>query len=197
MPRTTSRRQFLGISMGAPAALVLGAAPASVRAQSLRPTPACGDGPTRPQTEGPFFKPSSPERASLIERGTTGTPIVVSGLVVTTQCVPVKRALVDLWHSDEHGEYDNATYRFRGHQFTDEQGRYRFETIVPGVYPGRTRHFHVKVRAPNKRVLTTQLYFPDEPGNGRDPIFNPALVLKLDGATSGRRGTFDFVIPAA
>jgi hypothetical protein len=46
-------------------------------------------------------------------------------------------------------------------------------------------------------VLTTQLYFPDEPGNGRDPIFNPALVLKLDGATSGRRGTFDFVIPAA
>ena len=46
-----------------------------------------------------------------------------------------------------------------------------FETIVPGKYPGRTRHYHVKVQAPGRSILTTQLYFPGEPGNDGDRIF--------------------------
>lgn len=55
------------------------------------------------------------------------------------------------------------------------------ESVVPGLYPGRTRHFHVKVQAPNQPVLTTQLYFPNEPGNDGDGIFSPDLVLEADG----------------
>jgi len=84
-------------------------------------------------------------------------------------------------------------YRLRGHQFTDASGAYRLETIVPGVYPGRTRHIHVKVQAPNQPVLTTQLYFPDEPGNADDGIFDPSLVVAM---SSERDASFQFVLDA-
>jgi hypothetical protein len=91
----------------------------------------------------------------------------------------VERALLDLWHADEHGEYDNAGFRYRGHIFTDSEGRYRFRTITPGVCPGRTRHYHIKVQAPERPVLTTQLYFADEPANRRDGLFRRELVMRI------------------
>lgn len=190
------RRWFLTASLVAPAAAMLGARAGTRPPRALAATPACpGAGhPTPPQTEGPYFKPSSPERASLLEPGITGTRIVVGGRVLSTACAPVQRALVDVWHADDRGEYDNTGYRLRGHQFTDGEGRYRLETIVPGVYPGRTRHIHVKVQAPHGSVLTTQLYFPGEPQNRRDGIFAPALVMAIDDTAEGRRGTFDFVL---
>lgn len=82
----------------------------------------------------------------------------------------------------------------RGHQFSDELGRWWFETIVPGLYPGRTRHFHVKVQRPDGPVLTTQLYFPDEAGNAGDGIFDASLLLKLNEAPDGSYGRYDFVV---
>jgi protocatechuate 3,4-dioxygenase beta subunit len=85
-------------------------------------------------------------------------------------------------------------YRLRGHQFTNEEGRYTLETILPGVYPGRTRHIHVKVQAPNQPVLTTQMYFPNEPGNARDGIFRPELVMDLQDTDTGKLGAFNFVL---
>jgi protocatechuate 3,4-dioxygenase beta subunit len=117
--------------------------------------------------------------------------------VLSTGCAPVARALVDLWHADDAGVYDNQGYRLRGHQFTDDQGNYRFETIVPGLYPGRTRHFHVRVQAPNSPILTTQMYFPDEPENARDGIFQPELLLSVQDTTDGKEGRFDFVVAVA
>lgn len=192
-----SRRDFLKISVGMPAVLALGEArEALAQAQPLRPTPACADDadPTPRQTAGPFFKPDSPRRASLLEPAIKGTRIVVSGLVLSTDCKPVARALLDFWHADDAGDYDNAGHKLRGHQFTDDQGRYRLESIVPGLYPGRTRHFHVRVQAPKGPVLTTQLYFPGEPGNQRDFIFNRDLVLKVHDAADGKVATFDFVL---
>jgi protocatechuate 3,4-dioxygenase beta subunit len=122
--------------------------------------------------------------------------ITVTGQVLTTDCKPVANALVDFWHADDNGEYDNAGYKLRGHQFTDADGRYTLKTIVPGLYPGRTRHFHVKVQAPNQRILTTQLYFPDEPRNKRDRIFNPVLLMEVKDAPQGqgKTATFNFVL---
>ena len=117
----------------------------------------------------------------LREAGMAGTPIALAGFVLTRSCRPVAGALVELWHADDAGEYDNVGFRLRGHQFTGADGRYLFETIVPGLYPGRTRHFHVKFQAPNQPVLTTQFYFPGEPDNERDGIFEPALLLKSKG----------------
>jgi protocatechuate 3,4-dioxygenase beta subunit len=92
----------------------------------------------------------------LREPGIEGRHLVLSGLAMTTGCVPLSRAVLDFWHADASGEYDNSGFRLRGHQFTDDHGRYRLETIVPGVYPGRTRHIHVKVHAPGTRILTSK-----------------------------------------
>lgn len=164
--------------------------------QTLVPTPTCADDddPTPAQTEGPYFTPGSPQRTSLLEARMGGAKLTLTGAVLSTACQPVARALVDFWQCDDQGEYDNRGFRLRGHQFTDAAGRYTLETIVPGVYPGRTRHIHVKVQAPNRAVLTTQLYFPNEPGNARDSIFREECVIDMRDAASGKAGAFDFVL---
>jgi protocatechuate 3,4-dioxygenase beta subunit len=165
---------------------------------SANPTLACSDGddddPTASQTEGPYFKRSSPERASLVESGMAGTPLVVTGIVMTRSCKPVAGALLDFWQADDSGSYDNSGFRLRGHQFTDAQGVYRLGTIVPGLYPGRTRHIHVKVQAPNQPILTTQLYFPGETRNARDGLFHASLLMQMSDVSGGRQGRFNFVL---
>ena len=166
-------------------------------AQTLPPTPACADDdddPTPAQTEGPYYTPNTPERTSLLEAGISGTNLTVSGTVLTTNCQPVARALLDFWHCDAAGVYDNVGYKLRGHQFTDEQGRFLLETILPAVYPGRTRHIHVKVQAPDQPVLTTQLYFPGEPQNESDGIYNAALLMDVQDVAQGKLATFNFVL---
>jgi protocatechuate 3,4-dioxygenase beta subunit len=92
--------------------------------------------------------------------------------------------MVEIWHADDSGEYDVDGMRLRGHQFTGADGSYRFETIVPGLYPGRTRHFHLKFQAASEPVLTTQLYFPGEPANRRDRLFRPELVMRIGSGSS-------------
>ena len=164
---------------------------------TLAPTPACDDGddPTPAQTEGPYFTPNSPQRASLLEDGVDGQRLVVAGTVLATDCRPVERALIDFWQADDAGEYDNQGYRLRGHQFSDADGAWRLETVVPGRYTGRTRHIHVKVQAPDGPVLTTQLYFPGESDNDRDGIFSPELVLDdVRDTGNARQGSFTFVL---
>jgi protocatechuate 3,4-dioxygenase beta subunit len=211
-----TRRSFLWRMIAVPASAVLAACsgrslndilggmeatPAtgsSTTVQTLPPTPACGDDDddlTVAQTEGPYYTPNTPERTSLLEPGITGTRLLVTGSVLSTGCTPVAQALVDFWHCDDAGVYDNVGYKLRGHQFTDDAGRYSLETILPGVYPGRTRHIHVKVQAPNQPVLTTQLYFPGEPANARDGIYNLALEMTMGQADDGQLGTFNFVLP--
>jgi protocatechuate 3,4-dioxygenase beta subunit len=162
----------------------------------LNPTPECHDGAaaTVRQTEGPFFKPSSPERAELIEPGMGGQPIELTGFVLTRSCKPVPGALVDLWQADHKGDYDNSGFRLRGHQFADAEGRYRFRTIVPALYPGRTRHLHVKVQPKGGRILTTQLYFPGEPENRRDAFFRKELLIRTAKNAGSIAGRFDFVL---
>jgi protocatechuate 3,4-dioxygenase beta subunit len=164
---------------------------------TLPPTPTCGDDDdevTPQQTEGPYFTPNSPERKSLLEDGMQGVYMLVSGRVLGTDCQPIAGALVDFWHADAEGAYDLEGFRLRGHQFTDADGNYRLETIMPGLYPGRTRHFHVKVQQANGPVLTTQLYFPDEASNLNDGIFDPRLLMTMLSAESGVHGQFDFVL---
>lgn len=165
-------------------------------AQERKPTPECKDGdePTIRQTEGPFFKPRSPQRSDLREVGGKGQPVELAGVVLTRSCKPVAGALVDLWHADAEGDYDNKGFRYRGHVFADGEGRFRFLTIKPALYPGRTRHYHVKVQAPNRPVLTTQLYFPGEPGNARDGLFRKELMMRVAERQDGLAARFDFVL---
>jgi protocatechuate 3,4-dioxygenase beta subunit len=169
-----------------------------------RPTPGAAAVPsckspvalTPAQTEGPYYTPNSPERASLIEPGMSGTKLIVTGYVLTTDCQPIAKALLDFWQADDKGAYDNVGYRLRGHLFTDETGRFKLETILPGEYPGRTEHIHVKVQAPNGPILTTQLYFPGVAANDRDSIFNPALLANVQNTADGKVATFDFIVNA-
>ena len=65
------------------------------------------------QTEGPFFTPNSPLRTSLLEAASKGERFLVTGRVLSPQCKPVANALVDVWHADEEGAYDNRGYRYR------------------------------------------------------------------------------------
>jgi protocatechuate 3,4-dioxygenase beta subunit len=191
---TPTRRVVLGAGAVAAGSL-LGIGSGIAQAQ-LTPTPACHDGdePTLQQTEGPFFKPSSPERIELFEAGMAGQPIELVGFVFTRTCKPVAGGLLDFWQADDKGQYDNSGFRLRGHQYTDADGRFRLRTVVPGAYSGRTRHIHVKVQPRGGRLLTTQLYFPGEAKNRSDGLFRKELLIrtaKNDGWLAGR---FDFVL---
>jgi protocatechuate 3,4-dioxygenase beta subunit len=194
--RLASRRQILATGASAAIGLVL-AADDGLSQPALAPTPACHNGemPTRPQIEGPFFKPSTPLRGDLREPGMAGRPVELAGYVLTRSCRPVAGALVELWHADDAGEYDNKGFRLRGHLFADAKGHYAFRTIMPGLYPGRTRHFHVKVQAAAESpVLTTQLYFPDEPRNREDDLFRSELVMQVAASDDALRARFDVVL---
>ncbi len=109
-------------------------------------------------------------------------------------CRPVPKALLQIWQADETGAYDNTGFTLRGHQYADDSGRWWFSTIVPAAYPGRTRHIHVKVQRPGGRVLTTQLYYPGEPLNHRDGLFNQQLLMRITDAADGKFARFDFVV---
>ena len=198
-PTRRTRRDFLWISLALPGVLGLASGDrhkAIAQARTLPPTPSCAkqDDATPSQTEGPYYKRNSPQRTSLLEPGITGTTIVVTGSVLSTDCRPIAGALVDFWQADAQGIYDNAGAKLRGHQFTDEAGHYSLATVVPGLYPGRTRHLHVKVQAPHQPILTTQLYFPDEPSNATDGLFNPHLLMTVQDTNDGQAAMFDFVL---
>lgn len=189
-----TRRYFLSAIVAAPVlAPKLGH---SVAPSPLALTPSCADDHdlTPAQTEGPYFTPDSPEKQDFTADSAGGERITVAGFVLTEDCKPVAKALVELWHADENGNYDNEAYRLRGHQFTDAEGRWQFHTIIPGLYPGRTRHFHVKVQRPGSHVLTTQLYFPGEPENPRDRMFSEALLLDITANKGAKLGRYDFVV---
>lgn len=169
----------------------------------LAQTPECAESATPRQIEGPYYTPQTPRRSYLID-GLPGEILVLEGRVLTTTCQPVANAIVDLWSCDSDGEYDNTGFKLRGHQITNAQGRFRFETLMPGSYGNssfrRTPHLHVKVQGPATPLLTTQLYFPDQPLNQRDSFFNPALLVKLkqskqQSEQQPKLALFDFVLP--
>jgi protocatechuate 3,4-dioxygenase beta subunit len=193
---TRRRLLELGLAITPLAAVAAGAellAPETVLAAT--PAIADDDEPTPAQTEGPYFTPNSPLRKSIVPVGAGGTRLTLSGRVLSTAGRPVARALVDFWQADARGAYDNNGYRFRGHQFTDAQGRFSLGTVVPGLYPGRTKHIHVKVQAPGRSILTTQLYFPGVARNRTDGIFDAELLVKSWRKVGARRAArFDFVL---
>jgi len=191
-----SRRDVLIGSGLAFAGFALPSNLAFAQGTELPPTPECRDAHdlTPRQTEGPYYTPNTPERMNLREPGMKGTSVALGGLVLTRSCKPVANAIVDLWHADDAGAYDNAGFRLRGFVKTDAEGRYAFQTIVPGLYPGRTRHYHVKVQAAGAPLLTTQLYFPDEPGNARDFLYRKELLIRSAKVADGMAARFDFVV---
>ena len=163
-------------------------------------------GVTEANIEGPFFRPDAP-MCQVSEQGhcvlsrpdTPGRAVTITGRVLDRQCRPVRGARLEIWHADHEGAYDHEGFAFRGRLDSDEAGRYRLDTIVPGRYLNgdtyRPAHIHVKVRVPGRRVLTTQLYFAGDPYNRKDPFIRRSLVMKLEERAGGpAKGMFDFVV---
>lgn len=131
-------------------------------------------------TEGPYYVSGTAALANgnLNTTNLSGTPIQVSGHVYEglDNSKPVANAKIELWHTDDKGSYHpngngpisnypTPDIALRGFITTDVQGAYRFTSIYPGEYSGRTRHIHVKVTAPGKSTVTTQLIIPTLPGD--------------------------------
>jgi protocatechuate 3,4-dioxygenase beta subunit len=145
--------------------------------------------------EGPYYTPGSPERDSIVEKGTPGSKLILEGRVLDIQGNPIPHAWLDFWHANGHGEYDNKGYNLRGHQYSDKNGRYKLETVRPYEYLMRAAHIHVKVRANDKApILTTQLFFPDEKKNATDYLFEKGTVVKIEGNKDKQVARFDFVV---
>jgi protocatechuate 3,4-dioxygenase beta subunit len=150
---------------------------------------------TPTQIEGPYYKLGSPHRASLIEPGIAGTPLLLTGRVLNERGTPIPGAVLDFWQSDDRGNYDMVGNLLRGHVFTDASGGYSLETIVPACYePRQARHIHVKVQAVS-RPYTTQLYFSDDAERAKDDYYQRELEVQVEELADGRkRGVFDFII---
>ncbi len=174
---------------------------------------------TRSDQEGPYYRTGAPYRPNMRIPG-DGPLLTLTGRVLNTQCQPIPYAWLDFWHADRAGVYDNDSpqYRYRGYQFADENGEYVLETIVPGLYPGRPAHIHVKVDAATTPMLTTQLYFPGQGGvtglfvtaqtlpggdmvaqfdfvlNANQPCTAPAITQQPVGATVAVGGTISLSV---
>ncbi len=145
--------------------------------------------------EGPYYKTGSPERQVISGPDISGSKLIVTGRVLDGNGRPVPGAWLDFWQADGNGEYDNAGYNLRGHQYTNSEGRYYLETVRPFGYQSRSAHVHVKVRATAASpVLTTQLFFAGEKKNATDPIFEALTVMNVKDTEDGQTATFDFVV---
>ncbi len=202
-----ARRSLIAAALVAAPALWLGS-----RAQ-----PALTRAATPSQSEGPFYPVKLPKDADfdLIRHGSLtysqGQPSWVEGSVTDLQGRPVKGAQVEIWQCDHAGRYDHpgdggridAAFQGFGRVAVDAQGMYRFRTIRPHPYSGRTPHIHVKVKLGPHELLTTQLYVAGDAGNERDFLWRrlsgparDALTVPFTPTADGLRAVFLIVVDA-
>jgi protocatechuate 3,4-dioxygenase, beta subunit len=210
------RRRMLEISMALAASLSLWARPRTIEAATLPVTPA--------QTAGPFYPVTLPgdsdnDLIQIAGRDQTakGTVTYLAGRVLDASGRPICGARVEIWQCDANGRYHNVrderadrpldeNFQGYGQTATDESGGYRFRTIRPVPYPGRTPHIHFAVSGSGLAPFTTQMYVAGEPGNDRDGVLmgvrDPAararLIVPLRPAPEAEPGalaaTFDIVL---
>jgi protocatechuate 3,4-dioxygenase beta subunit len=125
---------------------------------------------------GPFYRANAPVRTDLTFADLEGSVIDLKGRVLGADCItPVENALVEIWHCNTEGEYDNdsAEYLHRGVQTTSKTGEYSFKTILPGKYLNgklfRPAHIHFRITSPTSSELVSQLYFIGDPHITKDP----------------------------
>jgi len=158
--------------------------------------------------EGPLFvagAPISNVEARLDDVGDPGEPLVMEGVVRDAKGDPVANAVLDVWHANEKGRYsgfdpDQAPHHLRRKINADQNGRYRFRSVIPpgysippnsptsqlfallGRHGNRPAHIHFLVSAPGHRALTTQINLPGDPFLDDDFAYatRDELVVKLD-----------------
>jgi protocatechuate 3,4-dioxygenase beta subunit len=184
--------------------------------------PAAALTPTPPQSTGPFYPPAADRFADtdwdLVKiagnvRASGGQVMHLAGRVLDSDGAPVSGALIEIWQCDANGRYlhsgDVSSTRqrdpdFQGYGVTrsDGEGRYRFRTIVPVEYPGRTPHIHARIGRPDGSGLTTQIYLEDHPLNQRDFLFRrlgkaaqqAASIAPVALDSGDMEAAFDFIV---
>ena len=160
---------------------------------------------------GPFYRKGAPRTTQLRAPGDPGLPLAVNGRVLDTRGEVVPGATLEIWHTNNAGQYDISGYHYRTTLVADNAGPYAFESIMPGHYPARVcQHVHYLVRAPGHKLLTTQLYFATDPvfdGNpdrnyGRDPLIQDRelvrpVVLQPRGSAVTAGVSFEIVLERA
>ena len=145
--------------------------------------------------EGPFYKEGAPQRSTI---ETEGDLLVIEGKVLTGEdcSIPIAGAVVDVWHCNNHGEYDMQGFKGRGTVTTNNSGNYSFTTILPPPYGSRPRHIHFKVRAKGYPELTTQLYFEGDPNIKNDFARNAekARIAKIQVQDGMKKGVFNIYL---
>jgi protocatechuate 3,4-dioxygenase beta subunit len=203
------RRSLLLRSAGLLAATAAPAwlTPALAQGAPLRPTPG--------QSEGPFYPVALPADTDfdLLRNGsaryTQGLAAWIEGTVTDTRGVPVSGAVVEIWQCDQAGHYHHPgdggradpAFQGFGRVAVGRDGGYRFRTLRPAPYGGRTPHIHVKVKLDGADLLTTQLYVADDPGNARDFLWRrldaraqAALTVPFAPSSDGVRARFPLVV---
>jgi protocatechuate 3,4-dioxygenase beta subunit len=160
--------------------------------------------------EGPFYTENPPmlegNQLAVIEE--PGERMIISGRVLNLSCSEfIPNTVIDVWHADNEGAYDNSGYKLRGYTLTNEQGFYLFETIKPGKYLNgnsfRPAHIHYKITPPGFPQLITQLYFAGDesiPGDAAASITSGTYdasdrIIALSANAEGvLEGTFDITI---
>ena len=138
---------------------------AEAEKKALKPTP--------PNDLGPFYKANAPKIRDLRRASDHGLPLSVTGEVLSINGDPLPGALVEVWHTDPRGQYDNAGFNYRAQMPAEAAGKYAFDTWMPGHYPDRVaQHIHYKISAPGHKTLVTQLYFATDPAFQGDPDKN-------------------------
>jgi protocatechuate 3,4-dioxygenase beta subunit len=135
-----------------------------------------GDCETTNDILGPFYREKAPKRSDLTFPNLIGTRIKVVGRVFNSGCItPLNNAIVEIWHCNSNGEYDNDSSEFRHRAVwnTNENGDFSFQTILPGKYLNgklyRPAHIHFRVRAEEHMELVSQIYFKGDPHIIKDP----------------------------
>ena len=206
MPPDLTRRR------AAAALIALPAFWTGARAQPAAPRRA-----TPSQTEGPFYPVELPADSDndLLRNGTVqygkGQPAVVDGTVTDLQGRPVSGATVEIWQCDHAGHYHHPgdggradpDFQGFGRVTVGADGRYRFRTIKPVPYTGRTPHIHVKVLQGQRELLTTQLYVEGDQNNERDGLWRRlpaedrrAVTVPFRPADAGVLAHFPIVLAA-
>jgi protocatechuate 3,4-dioxygenase beta subunit len=122
---------------------------------------------------GPFYKRDAPHVAQLRRPGDPGLPIKVAGQVFDTKGSVLPGATIEIWQANHTGLYDLDGYSYRTTLVGDAEGKYAFDSVMPGHYPGRVcQHIHYLVNAAGHKPLTTQLYFATDPVFDGDPKRN-------------------------
>jgi protocatechuate 3,4-dioxygenase, beta subunit len=204
-PSGLQRRSVVAAALVFAPALSLG--PRAQPAAARRATPA--------QTEGPFYPVEFPKDTDydLLRNGNLSYPegqgTWLEGSVSDLAGKPVGGAQVEIWQCDGAGHYHHAgdggmaDKRFQGfgRVTVGADGSYRFRTIRPVAYSGRTPHIHVKVKLGRRDLLTTQLYVADDPGNARDFLWRSLkaadrelLTAPFVSGSDGLRASFPLVV---